>query len=240
MNDYLSSIDRKKLTPTERDILQFLLQNSSRAAWMTLDDICQEIYVSNASIVRFCNHIGLKGFNELKFILRNDHDEKEKPIYDIVPRQLASFQDSLSSVSSKAIKEICREIQSGKEFYIYGRNLSAVPAGYLYDMMMALDHRCILVDWMDALESLAETAQPDTFLLVMSDNAHTEYYPILQKFSERGTSVVWMCNEQIHESFKHYLKDFILCDDPGSSSKLSVLIYTQLIIDIISSNMALD
>ena len=185
MNDFIQKIDTSKLTETDLLIYEYIKENASKIPWMTLEDLCQVLFVSNASIVRFCQHVGLKGFNELKFVLRNDSRVSHNPIYEIIPGQLASFNDLLSSVSQEDTEKLCNMIKSHNTVYIYGRNLSSIPATYFYDMLMSIDIPCILIDWMDALASIAESVDNNTLLILISDHAHEEYFPIIETLKQK-------------------------------------------------------
>ena len=228
MNDFLDSVDTGSLSETDRRIFAYIQKNTSRTAWMTLEDLCEELYVSNASIVRFCQHIGLKGFNELKYILRSDKTESSRPVYGIIPKQLAAFSDICASVSEEEILKICHIIRQAESFYIYGRNMSAVPAAYLYDMLMSVDMPCILIDWMDALSAISESSGSGTVCLMITDHAHREYGPIIDRFRSRGACVIWLCGSDMDQSLRKKADIVIKTEDQmgkgKDTSKISALL----------------
>lgn len=237
MNEYLNTIDLSSLSETDLRIYEYIQQNSSRTAWMTLEDLCAELYVSNASIVRFCQRIGLKGFNELKYVLRSDRKESRKPVYGIIPRQLASISDMCASLNEEEILKICHLIRNAESFYIYGRNLSAVPAGYMYDMLMSVDMPCILIDWMDALSAISESAREGTVLLMITDHAHKEYGPIIRSFKNHGARVIWLCGSEVDSDLR--LADIVIqtddqADPHHSPGKISALLIVQILIELLS------
>lgn len=235
MNSFLQTIDPAGLTETDWIIYDYLLKNEQNAAWMTLEDLCSKIYVSNASVVRFCQHIGLKGFNELKFKIRNSHNAPDESMYHIISRQLAQFNDFLSSIRQEDIEKIYQLIRSHRTFCIYGRNMSSVPATYLYDMLMSIDFHCILINWSDALKVVAQNADGDMLLLMISDHAHRGYYPIVEKFKSKGASIIWLCGEDIQKEALHNIDLFIQADTRVSDSdpltKINSLVIIQLIIE---------
>lgn len=55
-----------KFTHTERSIADFLLANSSQIETMTASDLGQQTFTSKASVLRFCQKLGLSGFKEFK------------------------------------------------------------------------------------------------------------------------------------------------------------------------------
>ncbi len=60
-----------KLTETEKEILDWFEANETAALHMNLRDLCAVLYTSNATIVRFCQKLGLSGYNDLKYQLRS-------------------------------------------------------------------------------------------------------------------------------------------------------------------------
>lgn len=238
MNEYLNSVDLSALGETDRKIYEYIQQNSSRTAWMTLEDLCAELYISNASIVRFCQHIGLKGFNELKYILRSDPKESRRPVYGIIPRQLASLGDMCASLNEQKILQICQLILHSESFYIYGRNLSAVPARYMYDMLMSVDMPCILIDWMDALSAISNSAEAGTVLLMITDHAHKEYGPIIDSFKKHEASVIWLCGSEVDSDLRCVADIVIQTDDQADSyqnpGKISAILIVQILIELLS------
>ena len=52
------------LTGTEEEILQYFESNLPASIYTSLNDLSASLYTSNATIVRFCQKLGLKGYNE--------------------------------------------------------------------------------------------------------------------------------------------------------------------------------
>lgn len=72
MKSFLNTVDVNNLTSSEQIIYQYFKDNLHSIIYLSLSDICKELYVSNATVIRFCQKIGFKGFNELKFQLKNE------------------------------------------------------------------------------------------------------------------------------------------------------------------------
>ena len=54
------------LTDTEKELLDYFKINLPSCAFMSLKDLTSKLYISNATVVRFCQKLGLKGYNEFK------------------------------------------------------------------------------------------------------------------------------------------------------------------------------
>ena len=55
------------LTETEQEILDYLEKNITAVTYIGLSDLSARLYTSNATIVRFCQKLGLKGYHEFNF-----------------------------------------------------------------------------------------------------------------------------------------------------------------------------
>ena len=68
------------LTPIETEIGYYILKNQEDILELSVVELAERTYVSKSAIHRFCNKIGLKGFNELKVILAKDISEMRSDI----------------------------------------------------------------------------------------------------------------------------------------------------------------
>jgi DNA-binding MurR/RpiR family transcriptional regulator len=236
MTDILAKIDVSKLTDTDRIILKYVQDNRERVAWMTLSELCSKLFISNASIVRFTQKLGCNGFSEFKFKLRNSDTVNDKKIDNILPEIAARFDDTIAGLDETQVTEICRSILTRQPFYIYGRNVSSIPASYLYDMLTTMDISCMFIDWIDTLRSLSETISSNSLVLMMSEHCHEEYMPIIKALHSRGAKIIWICSSKVHPEIEKSVDLFV---DTGSeneqSNKLATLVIIQAIIEYIET-----
>lgn len=236
MTDILSKIDAAKLTDTDRTILKYIQENRDRVAWMTLSELCSKLFVSNASIVRFTQKLGCNGFSEFKFKLRNSDTLNDHHIDNILPEMTARFDDTITTLDESIITEICQSILTKQPFYIYGRNLSSIPAAYLYDMLTTMDISCMFIDWIDTLRSLSETISPNSLVLMMSEHCHEEYLPIIQALHQRGASIIWICSSSALPDVEKSVNLFLNTGSENEqANKLATLVILQAVIEYIET-----
>ena len=60
------------LTPTEREILAYFEARPAAASCMNLQELSKALYTSGATIVRFCQQLGLSGYNDFKYQIRRE------------------------------------------------------------------------------------------------------------------------------------------------------------------------
>ena len=121
MKTFLNQIDSSNFTENDKMILDYFIQHKNHLPYLSLSDICKDLYLSNATIVRFCQKLGFKGFNELKFTLRNElHSSSDfSNSWKILQRRTAVLKDFIDNIDAVKIKDICSEIMRNKSIYIY-------------------------------------------------------------------------------------------------------------------------
>lgn len=214
---------RLRLTETEKNILAWFEENAAAALHMNLGDLCAVLYTSNATIVRFCQKLGLSGFNDFKYQLRSElRENRTDPFYPdaYISRTVAQLQDTISALDLHQLEEIAALLTSGRPLYIYGTNLSAMPARYLQIVLHSLDYPCVLIEWQPLLHGLISNIREDAVLLVLTAQGRAEYYletfqlarernlTIVLLTSERGSplipySTITVCTNDRNEEYQH-------------------------------------
>ena len=67
-SNILQSVDLTTLTQSERCIYAYLKEHPRAILTSNLEGLCREMYISTASMVRFCQKLGFSGYNELKSV----------------------------------------------------------------------------------------------------------------------------------------------------------------------------
>ncbi len=144
------------LTGTEEEILQYFESNLPASIYTSLNDLSASLYTSNATIVRFCQKLGLKGYNEFKYQVRGELKQLHMTPTsdDLMHHTLALFRDNLEQIDVAKLEEIAGLLTSGRPIYIYGSNLSSLSAKYLQTVLTSLDYPCILIEWQRLLTGL--------------------------------------------------------------------------------------
>ena len=187
-----------RLTETETAILRWFEENASAAVHMNLSELCGRLYTSNATIVRFCQKLGLSGYNDFKYQLRDELSQSRTPVFSpdsYIERGMARFKDTIAALDLRQLEEITELLTSGRPLYIYGTNLSALPARYLQIVLNSLDYPSILIEWHDLLNGLVRNMREDAILLVLSARGRADYLQSFQTARERALTTVLLTGE---------------------------------------------
>ena len=233
---------RMQLTETEKSILDYFEKNLHLSVHTHLNDLSSALYTSNATIVRFCQKLGLNGYNEFKYQLRHELKQMKEPVFspnDLISHSLALFRDNMEAVDADKLKRIADYLTGDNPVYIYGSNLSSVPAKYLQVVLNTLDHPSILIEWHRLLAGLIHEITSDSVLFMISAHGDSQrYLPIFECAKKRGIttilltseknspllslSTIWMCSNDQNEE----------CHHVDINSRLGIITLIQLIIEL--------
>ncbi len=133
------------LTPAQEKILEFLLARPDKVAYMSSAELAESLSMSNATVVRFCQHIGFKGYIDLQRHIRElikarltlpQRIQKKSPhireTADILRTVLKSDQANLSAVmknvSPLLFETLVHEIHQRREIWVLGLRSFFGPA----------------------------------------------------------------------------------------------------------------
>ena len=200
---FLNQIDSSMFSENEQLILDYFCKHQNNLPYLSLSDICRDLFLSNATIVRFCQKLGFEGFNELKFSLRNELNASSdfSNSWQMLQRRTAVLKDFMDNLDTAKIEIVCSEILTTKSLYIYGRNMSSLPAKYLYSMLNSMDIPCIYIDWIDFLQALSGTLPENAVLIIFTNYGEkTIYQPIIDRCHKRNVKIIWISSTDIDHS----------------------------------------
>ncbi|MCI6885664.1 MAG: MurR/RpiR family transcriptional regulator [Lachnospiraceae bacterium] len=214
---------RMTLTNTEQEILTYFETHLPSAIHTDLNRLSSELYTSNATIVRFCQKLGLRGFNEFKYQVRSELKELRSPAIasdDLISHTLALFKDNMDAIDQKKLEQIANLLTGDAPVYIYGSYLSSLAARYLQTILNTLDYPSILIEWQRLLNGLIYEITPGSVLLIITAHGDAiRYLPVFQRAKERNAvtilltcedtsplipySTIWMCTNDKNEEYHH-------------------------------------
>ncbi|MCI8661182.1 MAG: MurR/RpiR family transcriptional regulator [Lachnospiraceae bacterium] len=195
---FLENAHSLAFTDTEKEILKYFESHLPSCAFLGLKDLESRLYTSGATIVRFCQKLGFKGFNELKYQIRLQLENQQNPQYSansLISHSIAIFKDNLEAIDIPSLCDIVDFLTSDRPVYIYGNELSSVAAKYLHMILTTLDYPSILLEWPRLLDGLTYEMSSDAILFVITAHGDApRYLPAFQKTQQRGIcSVLLTC-----------------------------------------------
>lgn len=137
---------QKKFTKTEKIFLQYLLENKQNIAFLSIHDLSDNLKMGKASIQRFANKLGLKGFAELKKeiiqeikveisplekfkTILDDKSIKHFTINQVAEDEVTNINTLLNNFDEKSFNDAVERIIQADIIYVAGIGVSHHLAG---------------------------------------------------------------------------------------------------------------
>lgn len=233
-----------QLTDTERELLDYFETHLQEAAFAGLKDVSSRLYTSNATIVRFCQKLGMKGYHEFKYQLRRELEQARQPVFSSrgsVLHSIALFQDNLESMDMAALERMAELLTEDRPIYIYGSDLSSIAAKYLHTVLTTLDRPSILIEWQRLLNGLVYNLNSDAVLLLITAHGDaSRYLPVFREAERQGSGRLLLTCEP--DSPLIPLSTCAVCTNDTNreyhhvdiNSRLGILTAVQILIELIS------
>ncbi|AHI53767.1 RpiR family transcriptional regulator [Spiroplasma sabaudiense Ar-1343] len=167
-------------------IYKFILDNSNLVADFTLDNFCKACFVSKPSLIKFCQKIGLSGFSELKFLIKNNLNLKS-----VLNSELTVTKEFLNSNKFKnkycdlsifytkeivnnfnnqslLTNELVEKIISKDVVYIFCANLAYYASKNFLQRIRFLNKNIILENDINLIESYVSGMSLNAVIIVIS------------------------------------------------------------------------
>ncbi|MGB9662002.1 MAG: MurR/RpiR family transcriptional regulator [Moorellaceae bacterium] len=88
------------LTKAEKKVADYVLENSNEVIYLSVTELAERCGCGETTVIRFCRHIGLTGFQDFKLNIAKDIVRPEMNIHEQV-----SFEDSIDTLVQKITTE---------------------------------------------------------------------------------------------------------------------------------------
>ena len=115
---------RENLNPTDMSIWKFIFNNRKKSARMTIHELAKHCAVSSATLVRFAQKLGFRGFGELKAAINFEKPLPADYKYDVI--------NNLKNFYNKTIENLTHRDYDGAIKLLYNaRRIFAFPSGHV-------------------------------------------------------------------------------------------------------------
>ncbi len=162
------------LNETDKLIVSFITKYPEKTIQMSISELAANCLVSRSAVFRFTKKIGLDGYNQLKYILRDDQVGK---IWD--SNKIGYLQSTTNAISETIrqfkridIDDIYEKFNQAKNIYIYATGwVQKIIADQLqHDFFMVGKNTSVLPAPADELGVILHKVEPDDVLIIISFN----------------------------------------------------------------------
>lgn len=228
MNDIYKVIhsNYEKLSEAEQEVIDFILKFENIET-LKLKDIKDELYVSNATVIRACKKLNYATFNELKNAFTLSRKEKqsghsaEVDFFQIVKGIKKDLLTTLKLVDEENIEQICDCLIQARRIFCVGTGSSSQVAAEFNHNLNVLD--LWTSDCSDAfsIERIPNISTEQDVVIVFSLSGEVESVnEILVKVKSRGTIIIAVTNMSSNELKSISNHSLLMYSSPRDRAKL--------------------
>lgn len=195
-------------TPSEQKIASYILENPKEAMNLSVVEMAEKSNTSEASVVRFCKTLGLKGYQELKLSISMSSigkSTKEKILHEIINANdtpdvilnklsagsIQAIEDTNNVLNISSLAEAIDKINECEKIYLFGVGASsivALDAQYKFSRIniptfMFFDHHI-------QLTTAVHLTEKDVAIGISHTGRTMEVINILKVAKERGATTI--------------------------------------------------
>lgn len=125
----------ENLFSAEKKVAKYILNNPDKAVNMNVAELSKASMVSEATVVRTSQHLGFKGFYQMKLILMRDlgnisseKDDKNNPFTFLISKKIETLNSINAESNHESIMKLIRSIINAKRIYIISAG-NTIPVG---------------------------------------------------------------------------------------------------------------
>lgn len=123
------------LTHSEKKVADFVLNNLEKVIYYSVTDLAYEAHVGETTVLRFCQKIGLKGYQAFKLTIaqnlaevNKDKTESSNLIQTIVNNTISGLKNTASMINEVKIESAIDMLQKAKTIHFFGVGTSGITA----------------------------------------------------------------------------------------------------------------
>jgi DNA-binding MurR/RpiR family transcriptional regulator len=246
-----SIIDRINLiknqaTKQEKVIINYILNNNINSfIYMSITEFAETVNVAEATVLRFCRKLGLKGYSEFKLMLAQSLNEykinSDEAASRIYHNMVSALHSTYELLNKREIEKAVDFILNSRHIYSFGSGNSGLAAQELRNKMLRLGiHINTLSDSHFQLIASSVLGEQDLLILFSVSGSTKDIINIAQIAKENKTKTIIITNylksplASYADSLLHVVAKSAPLDGGGSLiAKVSQL----FIIDVLSNSV---
>lgn len=161
------------LTYAEKHIFYYIDSNLEKAKTQSLTKMAEENNVSTTTIVRMCSKLGLSGFSELKYIVKNIDDKNTPQINNYIDILKNNIDLTLDKILIENINSLVKMIKEAKKVIIVSVGLSKPMGEYFSKLLMQANKNSFYVYESHIIDLLDKSSTHDDLIIFISNSGET-------------------------------------------------------------------
>lgn len=234
------------LSDAEKAVAGYIERQRCIIHLLSISDIAEGAYVSNATVSRAIRKLGFSSFSEMKFRLEAESvaDPQEKAMNRILSKSYKECIETVKRIDIPSVIEIAGALREARVVYLLANGLTALIAEeFAVQLQCQRINVCLISDseMMRRLDLMV--GEGDVVLILSVKNSRPELGIGARLGKKRGATVITLCCTEGTEL--DGLSDMILYGYTqsiqsnrsfGGTSRLGLLIMTRTIVEYLTSD----
>lgn len=198
-----------KLSDNDLHIWQYICANEAKCQEMSIDELAADCHISHTTILRFVRKLGLKGFGELKFVLRwQSQQETTKFQPAEIERVAQDYQQTLEYIRTVDLNDLFYVLEHARTIYVYGSGSIQQLAAYDLRRVFFIAKWLIrTIDGPDEMLQVLPRVDEQDVIIFISLSGNNEFVNrIAEQLKRQGRIVISICRIQSNRLI--YFSDF--------------------------------
>lgn len=161
------------LTHAEKHIFYYLNNNLSDAKNLSMVRLAELNNVSTTTIVRMCDHLGLSGYSDLKYIMNHLVVTNIPFVEDYAEQVKNDVDHALTNININKIESLTQSMHEASIIYVVAVGLSKPIAEYFAKLLIQANMNCIYVYESHMIDLLQCHYRKDQFIIFVSNSGET-------------------------------------------------------------------
>lgn len=136
------------LTQSEKQLLDTIINQPKLITSMNIQELSDAVYTSPAAIIRLCKKLGLDGFGDLKYRLRDklaapSGPDTSQELKGVIENHYRELSQTAASLRPEDLRFAADCLCSHKNIYLFGRGMSYMPITYMHQVLLSVDRDCL-------------------------------------------------------------------------------------------------
>jgi DNA-binding MurR/RpiR family transcriptional regulator len=247
---------RTQLTRSEQKIADFLLHDTGQAIRLSISELADRAGVGEATVTRFCQRLGLRGFQELKLVAAQEtvagalmaielpgDGHLSDMTRDITRRSMQLLADTARLLDPGLLEQATGMVVEAARIDCYGTGLSGLTAREAQLGFMRVGKTCNAHADADAQMMSASLLTPDDVAIAFSHSGNARDVALaLQRARERGARTMAVTSQPASQVAR--AADLVLPVAPGETpyassinSKIAHMFVLDLLVEACAQGM---
>lgn len=203
----------EKFTTVEKNIADFFIHNDKRQDFSG-KKLAQKLFVSEASLSRFAQKCGFRGYREFIYQYSENFVEKHEDMADNVSQVLSTYQELLnktySLVDENQLKRVVDYLNTSEKVFVCGKGSSGLAANEMELRFMRIGVNIDSIIDSDQMKMRAVFQNENNLVFGVSISGETQEVLYFLKEAHKKNANTVLITSQTRDSYQEYCSEVVL------------------------------